>query len=39
MARAVILDGLDLQAGYFRIVETDAFNAPPKAVTVLDLAR
>lgn len=39
MARAVTLDGLDLQAGYFHIVETDAFNAPPKAVTVLDLAR
>jgi phage-related protein len=39
MARAITLDGLDLQAGYFRIVETDAFNAPPKAVTVLDLAR
>ncbi len=39
MARSVVLDGLDLQAGYFRIVETDAFNAPPKAVNVLDLAR
>jgi len=39
MARAITLDGLDLQAGYFRIVETDAFNAPPKAVSVLDLAR
>jgi len=39
MARAVTLDGLDLQAGYFHIVETDAFDAPPKAVTVLDLAR
>lgn len=39
MARAITLDGLDLQAGYFRIVETDAFNAPPKAVSVLELAR
>lgn len=39
MARAVVLDGLDLQAGYFKIVETDAFNAPPKAVTVIELAR
>lgn len=39
MARAVVLDGLDLQAGYFRVVETDAFNAPPKAVTVIELAR
>lgn len=39
MARAVVLDGLDLQAGYFRIVETDAFNAPNKAVSVLELAR
>ncbi len=39
MARAVVLDGLDLQAGYFRVVETDAFNAPPKSVTVIELAR
>ena len=39
MARAVTLDGLDLQSGYFRIVETDAFNAPPKAVDIIDLAR
>lgn len=39
MARAVVLDGLDLQAGYLRIVETDAFNAPPKVVDVIQLAR
>lgn len=39
MARGVILDGLDLQAGYFTITETDAFNAPPKSVNVLELAR
>lgn len=39
MARAVVLDGLDLQAGYFKVVETDAFNAPPKSVTVIELAR
>jgi hypothetical protein len=34
MARAITLDGLDLQAGYFRIVETDAFNAPTEAITL-----
>lgn len=39
MARAVTLDGLDLQAGYFRITETDLFNAPPKTVDVIELAR
>lgn len=39
MARAVTLDGLDLQAGYFRIVETDLFNAPPKNVDIIELAR
>lgn len=39
MARAVVLDGLDLQAGYIRITETDAFNAPPKVVDVIQLAR
>lgn len=39
MARAITLDGLDLQGGYFRIVETDAFNAPVKAVDIIDLAR
>lgn len=39
MAREVILDGLDLQSNDYRIVETDLFNAPPKTVTVLELAR
>lgn len=39
MARNVTLDGLDLQAGYFRIVETDLFNAPPKTIDVIELAR
>lgn len=39
MARAVILDGLDLQSNEYRITETDLFNAPPKAVTVIELAR
>lgn len=39
MARAVTLDGLDLQAGYFRISETDAFNAPAKSIDVINLAR
>ena len=39
MARAVSLDGLDLQGGYFTISESDIFNAPPKNVTLLELAR
>ncbi len=39
MARAITLDGLDLQAGYLRIQETDLFNAPPKDVDVIELAR
>ena len=39
MARAVVLDGLDLQAGNIRITETDLFNAPPKTSTIIDLAR
>lgn len=39
MARPVILDGLDLQANDYRIVDTDLFNAPPKNVNVVELAR
>lgn len=39
MARGILLDGLDLQAGYFRISETDAFDSPAKDVDVIDLAR
>lgn len=39
MARGLTLDGLDLQAGDFRITETDLFNAPPKTVDVINLAR
>lgn len=39
MARGITLDGLDLQAGYFRITETDLFNAPPKSIEVIELAR
>jgi len=39
VARGVLLDGLDLQAGYFKISETDAFDAPDKDVDVIDLAR
>lgn len=39
MARDVVLDGLSLQTGDFRITETDLFNAPPKTVTVIELAR
>jgi phage-related protein len=39
MARGLTLDGLDLQAGNFRIVETDLFNAPPKITEVIELAR
>lgn len=39
MARNVTLDGLDLQDGYFRIVETDLFNAPAKTIDIIELAR
>ncbi len=39
MSRPVILDGLDLQANDYRIVDTDLFSSPPKTVTVLELAR
>ncbi|MBK9388569.1 MAG: phage tail family protein [Planctomycetes bacterium] len=39
MARGITLDGLDLQAGNFKIVETDLFNAPPKTIEVIELAR
>lgn len=39
MARAVILDGLDLQSNDYRITDTDLFNAPAKTVTVIELAR
>lgn len=39
MARSVVLDGLDLQAGYFKITDTDLFNAPPKDIDIIELAR
>lgn len=37
--RGFTLDGLDLQAGYFRVVESDVFSAPPKNIDVIELAR
>lgn len=39
MARAVILDGLDLQSGAYRITDTDAFSSPVKDVNIIELAR
>lgn len=39
MARAFTLDGLDLQAGYFRVVDSDIFSAPPKDIDLIELAR
>ena len=39
MPRAVSLDGLDLQAGNFRISDTDIFNSPEKQVDIIELAR
>ena len=39
MSRPIFLNGLDLQSGSFRIADSDIFNAPPKVVTVIELAR
>lgn len=39
MAREIILDGLNLQNGNFRIVETDAFDSPTKEINLIELAR
>lgn len=40
MARAIILDGLNLQEGDFRITGApDIFSAPPKEIKTVDLAR
>lgn len=39
MARSVTLDGLDLQAGNFRITDTDLFNSPAKTIDIIELAR
>jgi len=40
MAREIILDGLDLQSGDFRITGApDIFSAPPKEIKTVDLAR
>lgn len=38
-ARAVSLEGLDLQAGNFRVTNTDAFSSPKKEITLIELAR
>lgn len=37
--KGVLLNGIDLQSGVFRTVDTDAFAPPKKAQTVIELAR
>jgi len=37
--RGFTIDGLDLQDGYFSVVDTDIFSAPPKDIDLIELAR